>query len=612
MQPAKRLRDPLIHPHIYDWPLPGSDSPYANLPFLSWKAGTATDVVEQIVNSFEAFVADKEQKTLFRHTDCEITVSGKTVYWKHSLNKDDVNGSGTFDAIIFCVGYGVEKSVQEDFSSSYWRNDSINQPLLYRPGNTGRAFFLVSGTGDGGLIDALRVRIENFNQDKIINEVFAVSNREQIQEELLKIRDDWSVVKLKGDVDETWLADRFKALDKKEPLGELTENLLKRLRKDTKLSLNGNNQFIDPIFNLDSCSLLNAFLIRQLYQKDSYFEYLGGTCEIGADPLALDQKKEAAENLTEVRINGRLFKFHHCVIRHGADRKAVLEKAGCEGGAAVLEKRDALRQSVNTSDRLWPGGWWERNLCVSNESLRLLHAVPREFIAPTAVTIATTFVTTLSDIIREKSAADFRITLHRLIKIKDEEYFQQIARYAGTRPEGGVGSILCLESGIIGLACRLGKPITITRDAARDHEFDEIWTELGEPEHEGRDQVKSMLACPIFAPDKKSKGAPKYVSLVLFMDSAEDNFFDGDGKEILKTVYAACRGFVRNLEEMKKNGEIYFSSSDYKGHEFKAPHRDRKLVSKFLAVDDENEIFRGFINGLTFESIYSFDAEQTS
>src|SRR5260370_36856138 len=42
-----------LHPHIYDWPQPGSDDPYAGLPILNWKEGTAATVAEQIMTEFE-------------------------------------------------------------------------------------------------------------------------------------------------------------------------------------------------------------------------------------------------------------------------------------------------------------------------------------------------------------------------------------------------------------------------------------------------------------------------------------------------------------------------------------------------------------------------------
>ncbi len=596
-----------IQPYVYDWPAPGSDSSYANLPLLSWRAGTAAGVVEQILNGFEAFVADKEDKTFFRHTGSQITVSGKSVDWKHSANKERVNGSEQFDATIFCVGYGVERSVEENTTFSYWRNDSINQPILYRS-ELNRARVLVSGTGDGGLIDALRVRIENFNQGKIINEVFAVANRDQIEEKLSTIRSDWTAEKLKGNPDPKWLYERFRTLNSDKFLDEVKQNLRKRLRADTWLQLNGNSVSIFPIWNLDSCSLFNAFMIYLLYESDQCFDYIPGKCELSSTPEESEPKSENAGGSTAFLIDKKLHKFDRYIIRHGADRRAVLDKAGSVAGVGIYDKGDFIRQTIDTSTRLWPGGWWENNLRVNSDSSDLIHDVPTEFISPTAVIIATTFVTTLSDIIRQKSDTDFRITLHRLIKIKDKEYFQQIARFPGNGPEGRIGRIQSIESGITGLACRLGKPIIIFRD----EDFAEICAELKWSDDNGlvgAQNVQSWLACPFFAPDKKRKGQTKYVSLALFMDSSQKKFFDGEGKEILKTVYAACRGFVRNLEEMKKHDELHFTSSDYKGHEFKVSAKDQKLVSEFAAVDHENEIFRDFIAGLTFKNIYSFDVE---
>ena len=55
--------------------------------------------------------------------------------------------------MIMAVGYGLEK----DNTLSYWRNDTLGQPSLAEPHRT----YLVSGQGDGAMIEVLRLRISN-------------------------------------------------------------------------------------------------------------------------------------------------------------------------------------------------------------------------------------------------------------------------------------------------------------------------------------------------------------------------------------------------------------------------------------------------------------------
>lgn len=35
-----------VHPHIYDWPFPGAENPWADLPILDWRAASAGEVAD--------------------------------------------------------------------------------------------------------------------------------------------------------------------------------------------------------------------------------------------------------------------------------------------------------------------------------------------------------------------------------------------------------------------------------------------------------------------------------------------------------------------------------------------------------------------------------------
>jgi len=67
-----------------------------------------------------------------------------------------------FDHVILATGFGIETG-----EPSYWRNDEFAQTSL-KPRNT----YIVSGGGDGGVIDLLRLQISQFRQDRILNELF--------------------------------------------------------------------------------------------------------------------------------------------------------------------------------------------------------------------------------------------------------------------------------------------------------------------------------------------------------------------------------------------------------------------------------------------------------
>ncbi|MGC2236394.1 MAG: FAD-dependent oxidoreductase [Pyrinomonadaceae bacterium] len=608
-----------LHPHIYDWPVSGSELPYARLPLLSWKAGTAANVVDQILTSFEKLVKDKENKSFHRFMNASLTIKKQAIKWLNSSNGNRASGEKRFDIIIFAVGYGIERMVEDSLTFSYWRNDSVNQPVLVKPNAKGKFKFFVSGAGDGGLIDVLRAKIENFNQSRIIYEIFEFDNDDsrirktnaRLKKELQKIAAKWNLNKKAGiPMSANWLHEKYDSLYEQNLLKSVDERLSQRLRPDTEVTLNAEIDDVTYLFNLDRASLLNTFLIHRLWTKDPSFEFVGGKCQL------------INESPIKVLINGEERLFDHYIFRHGTDRLKVLEDVNCYEGISKIKKPRVKTSSIDTSERLWSAGYFEAGKVV------------QEFVPPATVTIATTFVNTLSDIISRNQEFGFRLTLHRLIKIKDKQFFQQIARYSRRNKNSlqlanseqdrktvskktitkneEVRRVFRIETGIVGLVCRLGKPIIIKR--MNDRSFKSFWEKLQMhdktyPPREIDKQVKSLLACPFFAPHKEN--GPKYVSAVLFVDSSDLDFFS---KEILEIIYAACQGFVLNLEDMKTNREVFFSSAEYLGYPIhsKPLKRDQQILTNpnyTSLLEFSDRIFQDFKKGLTFRTIQSLDAE---
>src|SRR6266446_537947 len=118
--------------------------------------------------------------------------------------------------------------------------------------------------------------------------------------------------------------------------------------------------------------------------------------------------------------------------------------------------------------------------------------------------------------------------------------------------KSGFGRFFSVQCGIVGLACRTGSLVVARKTDSE--QFDKIW-DLTNLVQSGAKPVKryvdSIFACPFFAPESES--GLQHVSLVLFVDSAEANFFDN---EVLGTIYAACRGFVELLETLHTSGAL--------------------------------------------------------
>jgi hypothetical protein len=102
----------------------------------------------------------------------------------------------------------------------------------------------------------------------------------------------------------------------------------------------------------------------------------------------------------------------------------------------------------------------------------------------------------------------------------------------------------------VGLACRTGHFVVVRK--TDEANFERIW-ELTEFKNTGAKAIKpyvdSLLACPFFA--AHSADGDRYVLGVLFVDSAEADFFDDE--LVLDAIAASCRGFVELLEKLTQS-----------------------------------------------------------
>src|SRR5690606_13399006 len=72
------------------------------------------------------------------------------------------------DAIVLASGFGTEVALPDGVTPSYWRNDTLGQPAL----NGAKQTYLVSGFGDGAIVDLCRLTIERFRQGRILNDIW--------------------------------------------------------------------------------------------------------------------------------------------------------------------------------------------------------------------------------------------------------------------------------------------------------------------------------------------------------------------------------------------------------------------------------------------------------
>lgn len=240
-----------LHPHIYDWPEPGSLEKNANLPFLNWSANTAdkvVDVLRKDFNNFRDYFSSRRNRFQWKNSTQVTAVekisstkgaTSKILLKSHQLKKPNTISSQKYDVVILAIGYGVESE------TPYWSGDNVAGPFHHKPKNEQIYRILVSGIGDGGLIDLARAtlrtdsRRSTFRHDQAVQFITKGTDFGKLGERMLEIDKVALGEELYTPVN---LYNRYKALKvPKEIVKKL--NLLKRGQTDVTFHYRKENPF---------------------------------------------------------------------------------------------------------------------------------------------------------------------------------------------------------------------------------------------------------------------------------------------------------------------------------------------------------------------------------
>ena len=260
-----------LHPRIYEWPTQGSRVPSASLPLLNWSEGRAADVTRQIVQDFSNVCKtfDREGSRLEVYLGANamhISAGKKQIRGKgspstrkgvHFLPQAELEVNSTFDVIILATGFGIETQPVDYPSLSYWRNDCLAQPILEQNKRT----YVISGYGDGAVIDLCRLSLEHFRQDTILDDLFG-DKLEDYEVRMSQKRNNSPVTYEFFESIESDLLERA--------LSEISD----RLRKDTHVILHiggreSRTQTVKDIVGRGT-SFLNSMLLYLLSQLNSF------------------------------------------------------------------------------------------------------------------------------------------------------------------------------------------------------------------------------------------------------------------------------------------------------------------------------------------------------
>lgn len=191
-----------VHPMIFKWPESIADTEKTKFPILNWEADNADVIrrkfISEIYKLLNKCANTRNDEKFYRHrvgADVRhlVSVEGKIQVLAEAqlpfqtetkrsnlnlLNKEGEregeflpigfakNFHDVYDVVIVAVGFGIEKKHPDVLFRSYWHLDTLSQPTIRGPWPRR---WLVSGTGDGGLIDAIRLVLFEVDQKNLTN-----------------------------------------------------------------------------------------------------------------------------------------------------------------------------------------------------------------------------------------------------------------------------------------------------------------------------------------------------------------------------------------------------------------------------------------------------------
>lgn len=169
-----------VDPFVYDWPhvpeaaveertAAADGGParktFAGLPLLDWEAQTASEVRGQVLEDFRKVVAEAEQRLgagrISFHQSKVTEDRLERVGGRWSVKVDEDSEPVVVNVLVLALGFGVEDSPPT--RDRYWTNDGL-------AGNQAdRKRYLISGVGDGGLTDVMRLCVADFKHRTVLD-----------------------------------------------------------------------------------------------------------------------------------------------------------------------------------------------------------------------------------------------------------------------------------------------------------------------------------------------------------------------------------------------------------------------------------------------------------
>jgi hypothetical protein len=536
-----------LHPQIYNWPGPGSEMTAAMLPIMNWTAARASDVAVRILSDWRGFANRSHAKvTLYCNTrHLQIQEEGRSgrsrLEWVgekrdsrdgsilDEAQKSALGASEVFDRVALAVGFGLEA----DNALSYWRNDWFAQPSLEQPRKT----YMVSGAGDGGMIDLLRLRVSSYRQDRILDQLFSRSG------DLLSTLK--SLYKRQRGMRPPNLFNELERLygdpsSSGQELRKVCDSLRARLRRDTEVILHIRQRSFGALFG-SGTSFQNRLLLYLLFKCGGFV------------PMTGIQENIAAQHSI----------VPDCVVtRHGSLTEDQFRRLLSGKIVQDFNRRLKSRRKLSLTDApQWLGGYFDQPGS-RRQAQRLTDVFKKhwrkEYLPGPTNLLASALCASIAGLLVAKHPKNYRlrVTLHRSIVIHGEELLQQACDYQGLslNHDGGARRTFPATNATIGLAYSCRRIVrSKKRVAASSLRTTMKGLRLNRASSDMRKDVGFVLAIPLLEAGEFYT-SPSPVAGVIFIDSNAPNYYVDDSD--LTVLVSIAQTFLddmskRDLEKLE-------------------------------------------------------------
>lgn len=222
-----------LHPTVNLWPEVTFEDdmemfPTTEFPFLDWHADQSSQVIDRLHQEWSRYFKRRVTRVYRKSIVSALDFQADGIILK--ATSDDAepdtapSTSAPFDIVILAMGFGRERQVAGIDSKLYWEFDDLAEGE-----GIGRTP-LVSGIGDGGLIESLRAVHTRFDRGRFCVHVAQTMNDSHLPV-MIKTLEDRVTIGRPEDAAEAYAAGYAAILEEATPL--VVEMLDESLRKDT-------------------------------------------------------------------------------------------------------------------------------------------------------------------------------------------------------------------------------------------------------------------------------------------------------------------------------------------------------------------------------------------